>query len=146
LHLLHWLIKIETCGDHFSFTPQSGWTRGEPRPGFDQQPIEAGAMADACATAFDSTGDDGWAEACLRAAAWFLGANDAGVMLLDPVTGGCGDGLEPDGCNANQGAESTLAMISALQQARRLQAAARSAARSSPVSTPAAPTHRSAAP
>jgi hypothetical protein len=37
-------------------------------------------------------------------------------------------------------------MVSALQQARRLQAAARRAARSSAVSTLAAPTHRSAAP
>jgi hypothetical protein len=146
LRLLRWLVEIETLGDHFSFTPQTGWARGEPRPGFDQQPIEAGAMADACATAFDATGDDAWVRACLQTAAWFLGANDTGVPLLDPVTGGCSDGLEAHGCNRNQGAESTLAMISALQQARRLQVAARRAARSSAASTLAAPTHRSAAP
>jgi hypothetical protein len=146
LRLLRWLVEIETHSDHFSFTPQTGWARGEPRPAFDQQPIEAGAMADACATAFDATGDDAWIHACLRAAVWFVGANDTGVLLLDPVTGGCSDGLEARGCNRNQGAESTLAMISALQQARRLQAAARRAARSSAVSTLAAPTQRSAAP
>ena len=146
LHLLDWLIQVETCGEHFSFTPVGGRGRGDPRPAFDQQPIEAGAMADACARAFDATGEKPWAAACAQAAAWFVGANDVGVTLLDSGTGGCRDGLEADGCNANQGAESTLAMISALQQARRLQAAVRSAASTSTVRTLAAPTHRSAAP
>ena len=46
---------------------------------------------------------------------WFLGDNDAGTPLYDPVTGGGYDGLHVDGRNANQGAESTLAMIATLQ-------------------------------
>ena len=49
LGLLDWLVETETSGGHFSFTPVGGWAPGEPRPGFDQQPIEAAAMADACA-------------------------------------------------------------------------------------------------
>jgi hypothetical protein len=53
-----------------------------------------------------------------RAAEWFLGANDAGTPLYDPVSGGGCDGLERDGRNENQGAESTLALMSTLQQAR----------------------------
>jgi hypothetical protein len=145
LRLLDWLVEIETCGDHFSFTPVGGRGEGEPQPAFDQQPIEAGAMSDACARAFDATGEERWAAACRRAAAWFVGANDVGVPLLDPATGGCRDGLEADGLNANQGAESTLAMIGALQQARRLQAARSAASRADSV-TLAAPTQRSAAP
>jgi hypothetical protein len=40
---------------------------------------------------------------------WFLGANDLNLSLYDSVTGGCADGLEPEGINLNQGAESTLA-------------------------------------
>jgi hypothetical protein len=123
LGLLRWLVEIETRDEHFSFAPVGGWARGEPRPGFDQQPTEAGAMADACARAFDATGDERWATLTLRAARWFLGDNDVGVSLFDPRTQGCRDGLEADGCNANQGAESTLALISALQQARRLERA-----------------------
>jgi hypothetical protein len=146
LDLLAWLVEVEKCGDHFSFTPVGGWSRGEPRPGFDQQPIEAAAMADACARAFDATGDSRWADSALLAAGWFLGRNDVGVPLLDARTGGCRDGLEPDGVNENEGAESTIAAITALQQARRIQAAARSAATSGAVSTAAAPTQRSAAP
>jgi hypothetical protein len=46
---------------------------------------------------------------------WFLGANDLGVTMWDPRTGGGFDGLCPDGPNANQGAESTLALLSTLQ-------------------------------
>ena len=40
--------------------------------------------------------------------------------MYDPVSGGGYDGLEPDGPNLNQGAESTLAMLSTLQHAQRL--------------------------
>jgi glycosyltransferase involved in cell wall biosynthesis len=146
LELLAWLVDVETRGEHFSFTPAGGWAPGEPRPDFDQQPIEAGAMADACARAFDATGDTVWAELTLLAAEWFLGRNDVGVLLLDSETGGSRDGLERDGVNENEGAESTIALITALQQARRVQAAARSAESSGAVSTEAAPTQRSAAP
>ena len=55
--------------------------------------------------------------------AWFLGDNDARVPLLDERTGGGCDGLSRTGRSRNQGAESTLAMISVLQQGRRLAAA-----------------------
>lgn len=146
LTLLEWLVAVELDGRHFSFAPVGGWARGEPRPGFDQQPIEAGSMADACARAFDVTGEAVWAERALTAARWFLGANDGRVPLLDGESGGCRDGLTAGGVNENEGAESTLALITALQQARRLQAAASSASRSGRVSTEAAPTKRSAAP
>ena len=118
LDLLDWLVRVETRDGHFSFTPAGGWASGEARPGFDQQPLEAGTMADACARAFDATGDPIWADRTELAAAWFLGRNDVGVPLLDPRTGGCRDGLERGGVNENEGAESTIAMISALQQAR----------------------------
>ena len=146
LELLAWLVETEMRGDHFSFTPVGGWAAGEPRPGFDQQPIEAAAMVDACARAFEALGDAAWAEHALRAVAWFLGANDVRVPLLDSASGGCRDGLTPTGANENEGAESAIALITALQQARRLQAAVRSASRIDPVSTVAAPIQRSAAP
>jgi hypothetical protein len=142
---LDWLISVETRGSHFSFAPVGGWTIGEPRPGFDQQPVEAGAMADACARAYAATADAGYADAVICAAAWFMGRNDAGRALYDPVTRGSGDGLHRDGVNSNQGAESTIALISALQQARIVQAAL-NAANSASSRTMAAPTARSAAP
>ena len=128
LELLAWLVATETDGDHFSFTPVGGWTPGEPRPAFDQQPIEAAAMADACARAYEVTGESEWVDHALRAAAWFTGANDVGVPLFDEQTGGSHDGLTPTGVNANEGAESTLALITTLQHARRLRGARRPAA------------------
>lgn len=119
LVLLDWLLGTETNGAVLSLTPVAGWTRGEPRPAFDQQPIEAAAMADAAACAFRITGDQRWVDVVSLAAGWFLGANDVGVALFDPETGGGFDGLHADGRNANQGAESTLAFLSTMQQARR---------------------------
>ncbi|WP_216908640.1 glycosyltransferase [Nocardia noduli] len=120
LAMLRWLLDIETSGDHLSVTPVDGWATGEPRPGFDQQPIEVSTLADACARAYDDTGDTAWQDAVLLCEAWFRGTNDIDTPLIDPISGGCCDGLEPSGRNENQGAESTLALISTQQQARRL--------------------------
>jgi hypothetical protein len=120
LDRLRWLVTVETRGTHFSFTPVGGWTEGEPRPGFDQQPVEAAAMADACARAWRITGDRSWQEHTRRAARWFLGDNDLGRALYDPITGGCADGLGENHVNGNHGAESTLAALSALQTAKRM--------------------------
>lgn len=120
LVMLSWLADVEIPSSHLSLTPVGGWAAGEPRPGFDQQPIEAATLADAAARAFDLTGDPRWLQVVQRAAEWFLGANDVGVALFDPETGGGCDGLHVGGRNANQGAESTLALLSTMQQARRL--------------------------
>lgn len=120
IRLLEWLLATESSGDRLSLTPAGGWGPGEPRPGFDQQPIEAATLADACARAFDLTGDGRFAAGVERAVSWFVGENDAHVSMFDPETGGGYDGLERDGRNDNQGAESTLALISTLQQGVRL--------------------------
>jgi hypothetical protein len=39
--------------------------------------------------------------------------------MHDPATGGCRDGLHPERANENQGAESTLAYLTALLEMRR---------------------------
>ncbi|WP_058853960.1 hypothetical protein [Nocardia jinanensis] len=120
LAMLRWLLETETAGDHLSVTPIDGWASGEPRPGFDQQPVEVACLADACARAYDTTGDQRWKDAVMLCEAWFRGVNDISTPLLDPDSGGCSDGLEHTGRNENQGAEATLALISTQQQARRL--------------------------
>ncbi|MBF6349479.1 MULTISPECIES: hypothetical protein [Nocardia] len=118
LAMLRWLLATETAGDRLSVPPVDGWAIGEPRPGFDQQPVEVACLADACA--YDATGDRHWKDAVMLCEAWFRGSNDIGVPLLDPDSFGCSNGLEATGRNENQGAESTLALISTQQQARRL--------------------------
>ena len=114
---------------HLSTVPVGGWRPGRPKHRFDQQPIEAAATADACATAAAITGDDRWDGPLFQSIAWFLGDNDTQTVMYDPLTGGCYDGLTADGPNLNQGAESTLALVSTLQHARTL--ATRSATRPS---------------
>jgi hypothetical protein len=125
LRMLEWLLASETRNGHVSVVPVGGWSPGEARPGFDQQPIEVAALADACARAAAVTGDSSWLAGLSMCVAWFLGDNDAQVPMLDEQTGGGCDGLSITSRSRNQGAESTLAMISVMQHGRRLAAAPR---------------------
>jgi len=118
--LLAWLLDHETNDGHLSVTPVGGSGPGDPRPAFDQQPIEVATLADACARAAALMPGDRWMSGVESAVGWFLGNNDAGAPMWDPITGGGYDGLSADGPNLNQGAESTLALISTLQHGRRL--------------------------
>jgi hypothetical protein len=119
LDLLGWLVEYETVGDHLSPTPAAGRGPDDLRPGFDQQPIEVSTLADACARATAIDTGSMWPDGVLAAAAWFMGDNDARQPMWDPQTGGGFDGLHADGVNRNQGAESTLALLSTMQHARR---------------------------
>jgi hypothetical protein len=123
LRMLDWLLAGETRKGHLSVVPAGGWGQGEPRPGFDQQPIEVAALADACMRAATVTGDTGWLSGVGLCVAWFLGNNDARTPIFNEHTGGGHDGLGPTGRNRNQGAQSTLAMVSVLQHGRRVSAA-----------------------
>jgi hypothetical protein len=118
LDLLAWLVEFEMADGHLSPTPVAGRGPEDSRPGFDQQPIEASSLADGCARAAAVDSNPIWPAGVEAAAAWFMGDNDAGEPMWNPDTGGGYDGLHPDRVNGNQGAESTLAVISTLQQAR----------------------------
>ncbi len=111
LGLLEWLVATETRDSHFSFTPVAGRGSGERGPAFDQQPIEAWAMASAATRAYDLTSEARWAEVVVRAHEWFEGRNDLDVALGNPHNGAGFDGLTATGVNLNQGAESTLAYL-----------------------------------
>ena len=118
--LLSWLLDVQTRDGHLSVVPAGGWGPADigTGPGFDQQPIEVAALADACARAFTVAGNPRWTDGLRLSASWFRGANDAGAPLVDPESGGGCDGLHAHGRNENQGAESTLALLSTLQQVR----------------------------
>jgi hypothetical protein len=115
LETLDWLVTVERRDGHFSFTPVGGWAPGDPRPGFDQQPLEAAAMSDACLRAWRVTGDGRWREAVLDCGSWLIGDNDGGIRLYDAEMGATRDGLMIDGVNLNSGAESTISGIAVLQ-------------------------------
>lgn len=116
LAVLTWLCDEETLGDHFSFTPVNGRGPLEARPQFDQQPIEAWAMSEACVFAFTYSHDPVWLERARVAGSWFLANNDVGVAVYDPRTGGGFDGLEANGVNLNEGAESTLSFVATMRE------------------------------
>jgi hypothetical protein len=110
---LKWLAELQRSPEgHFVPIGNDGfYCRDGERARFDQQPIEAQAMVSACLEAHRQTGDQYWYQEARRAFDWFMGRNDLGLPLYDPMTGGCRDGLHPDRVNQNQGAESTLAFL-----------------------------------
>lgn len=117
LATLHWLCAVQTEERHrFRPVGNTFYQRGESFPIFDQQPIEAQATVSACLEALRATGDDAWHNEAWKAFQWFLGRNTLSVSLYDPHTGGCCDGLNPQGVNLNQGAESTLSFLLALTE------------------------------
>jgi glycosyltransferase involved in cell wall biosynthesis len=123
LNSLKWLLAIQTEDNHFVPIGSKGWyEKGGPRARFDQQPIEANAMVEACVKAFNVTRDHTWFENAVMCFNWFLGHNDLNLPLYDPKTGGCRDGLMADGINQNQGAESSLAWLLSLMTLQKLYA------------------------
>lgn len=122
LDALGWLIAVQVA-DGGSFSPIGNigwWRRGGRRSHFDQQPIEATSMILACEAALAVSPDPRYRVAAERAYGWFLGDNDIGLPVAIPGSGGCQDGLEPHGVNLNQGAESTLMWLTALEHMRTL--------------------------
>jgi glycosyltransferase involved in cell wall biosynthesis len=108
---LDWLMIMQTAPDgHFRPIGSDSFGRdfADPQP-FDQQPVEIWAAMDACKAAFDATNDPGWLAEARRAYDWFGGRNDRGVIVGDPQSGTCHDGINPRGLNLNEGAESVLA-------------------------------------
>ena len=110
---LRWLFTIQTS-EHGYMNPVgcNGWyPRGKSMALFDQQPLEMMSLVDAAAEAYRQTNDAYWVECATRCVEWFLGKNAVGVALYDFKTGGCRDGLTPQGANLNEGAESTLSWL-----------------------------------
>jgi len=116
LRCLEWLVGIQTDPKgHFVPIGNHGWfSRNGQQARFDQQPLEAQNMIEACVEAYGITRDEKWIVEARRCFDWFLGRNDLNVPLYDYRTGGCCDGLTADGANQNQGAESTLAWLLSL--------------------------------
>ena len=116
LESLTWLLKQQTADEgHISIIGNNGWMpRSGERAHFDQQPLEAMGLIEACAEAFLATKENSWLNEARRCLDWFLGRNDLNLPVYDFKTGGCHDGLEPHGLNQNMGAESSLAWLISL--------------------------------
>ncbi len=116
LDSLRWLLEVQKGEDgQLSLVGNQGWwKKGGKRARFDQQPIDAMALVQACIDAYNLTGEEFWAKEARRCFEWFLGRNDLNLPLYDFTTGGCRDGLQSSNVNENQGAESTLSWLISL--------------------------------
>jgi len=111
LATLAWLEQIQSApGGHFRPVGTDGFGKPYDRAShFDQQPLEAAAMIDACLAAYGVAGQTRWADAARRAFQWFEGENDLGEPVRSADGTLCHDGLSRAGINLNIGAESLLA-------------------------------------
>jgi glycosyltransferase involved in cell wall biosynthesis len=109
---LEWLLRIQTIDGRLSLIGNCGWMkRNGERARFDQQPLDALALIEACAEAYRCTQNSYWLKQARLCFSWFLGNNDSQAIMCDHRTGGCSDGLHHDCASLNQGAESTLAWL-----------------------------------
>lgn len=120
LRVLDWLIDAQTTGDGRLRTVGNAgwWPRGGPKARFDQQAISTTSLLLAAETALEATGSSRYKGAMEMAYGWFVGRNDAHEPVAEPRSGACGDGIGPAGISRNQGAESTLMWLMALEHIR----------------------------
>lgn len=124
LRVLDWLIDTQTTADgQLRSVGNAGWWPQGGRPAqFDQQAISTTTLLLAAESALEQTGDARYEEAMESAYGWFLGRNDAHAPVADPASGAGADGIGPAGVSRNQGAESTLMWLLALEHMRGLRA------------------------
>jgi hypothetical protein len=87
------------------------FSHGEQKSLYDQQPVEASTMASAALAGMSHLGDGKYLSVFQRAKGWFFGKNSHETAMVDLQNGACFDGLQAQGVNNNQGAESTLAFL-----------------------------------
>jgi len=97
---------------HLSIVGNKKWfEKGSTKSTFDQQPVDAMGMVLLYKKAYDLTHNIRFYHLMLKSMKWFIGDNDLHVSMFDPDTFGCCDGLQINGPNRNQGAESSLAFV-----------------------------------
>ena len=106
------LLKTQMINGVFVPIGNDGWyKRGGNRPFYDQQPLETAAMVEAAVDAYYATKNRRYLEVAETVFEWFLGRNSCKVMVYNPETGGCYDGISPQCVNLNQGAESSISYL-----------------------------------
>lgn len=115
LATLDFLTKIQWKGDFFDMIGNEGWySYSGEKPIFDQQPIEAGYLTQAYVSAYEIVRDRKYLELARYSFEYFLGRNRLQTVMYDYSTGAVCDGLNRDGMNCNQGAESVICFLMAL--------------------------------
>ncbi len=110
---MKFLEEVTFKDDHIVLVGNEGWfPKGGKRARFTQQPVDAMAMVLMYEKAYlVSENKKEYLNKMFTSFMWFLGENDLHIPLFDYETKGCCDGLEKEGVNRNQGAESMLAYL-----------------------------------
>lgn len=112
LESMEFLESVMFRNGYFKPVGCKGWFPRDGKPAeFDEQPVEACEAVLAYADLYEITGDKKYLEKARTCHEWYLGKNSMGVSLVDGETGGCFDGITPDGPNLNMGAESLVAYV-----------------------------------
>ncbi len=114
-----WMRDSALAAFERSACQRSAWPRAMAFAGIGAAELLA-SIPDHSACATTTSDDPQWTEGLRLAIGWFLGQNDGNVSMVWEETGGGADGLSRVGRSWNQGAESTLALLSTLQHARGL--------------------------
>ena len=108
----NFLLKVQMSNTIFVPIGNNGWyKKGGVRAMYDQQSVEASCMAETAIAAFRVTGNREFRTAAQTIFAWFIGKNTQSLWVYNPQTGGCYDGITPEGLNLNQGAEATVSYL-----------------------------------
>jgi len=110
-----WRSRLLIDGNVRQFTLKDGLQKA---PRFDQIAYAQRCQVVGLLRLAAATGKEVYAQMAGLAAAWFLGGNDAGVPMYDPLTGRGYDGiLDSTHVNRNAGAESTIEALYAIMEA-----------------------------
>ena len=117
---LDFLTGIQWNGEFFDLVGNEGWYayKGD-KAIFGQQPIDAAYLTEAYVTAYEVTQDERYLRLANRSFEYFLGRNRLKAPMYDQSNGAVCDGLDPKGMNPNQGAESVVCFVMALEMLAR---------------------------
>jgi len=91
-----------------------GWYQKGSEPNrYGEQPIDVFCLIQTLDIFYKTFNIPQYKSMMQKAFSWFLGDNHLSQLVYNPLTGGCGDGLEKENVNLNQGAESTVCYLMA---------------------------------
>jgi hypothetical protein len=108
----NFVLKAQMSKGMFSPIGNNGWyIKGGQKAMYDQQSVEASCMVETALAAFRATQKNNFRTVAQTIFGWFLGKNTQNLWVYNPNTGGCYDGITPEGLNLNQGAEATVTYL-----------------------------------
>ena len=109
---LDFLVEHSFEGEVCVPVGQAGWfQKGYRKEKYDQQPEEVSALILALHQMVLVGGDEFYREKKKLAFDWFMGNNLSRQIVYTHFTGGCYDGINKEGINLNQGAESAISYL-----------------------------------